>query len=422
MASLNLLGSTSRVETPFIKVTIGDYTFGVFEKRTSRWQQDDYGIFKLNGIKYPNYIQSLSIQKINGTVNKYTLNISYPITERDDPNFFEKVFSSVSQTRKIAFSYGDMSVPTFLYKEEEGIILDVKKRFVIASSVINYTVKAVSTGTLSSMGAYKFPKTYDQPSNVIKKLLYNYKNLGLLEVFPGMREKSLVEMQGLIPGNDKKVQIEAKTNISALDYLLYLVDIMVASTSDSLQQNKFYTLTVLDDTSGVFSGTYFKITPVDKAADVAAAYDIDVGYITKDIVTSLEIEDDETYSIYYEFSQKLHDAEYVQRIDDNGKIEEKYAPIISSGTAKGITTNEVKNWWTKVTEFPIKATITFKGLLRPAMLMSHVRLNIYFYGRKYIDSGLYVVTKEVDEVGTGGFRTTLSLLRIGKSDMSNLDV
>ena len=71
----------------------------------------------------------------------------------------------------------------------------------------------------------------------------------------------------------------------------------------------------------------------------------------------------------------------------------------------------------------IEETITFKGLLRPAMLMSHVRLNIYFYGRKFVDSGLYVVTKEVDEVGiNGGFRTTLSLLRIGKSDLSHLDI
>lgn len=421
MANLSLLGSTSRVETPFIKVTIGEYTFGVFEKKVGKLTQDSYSIFRLNKIKYPNYIQSLNIQKINGTVNKYTLQISYPITEQDDPNFFEKVFSSVSQTRKIVFSYGDMSIPTFLFKNEEAIILDVKKRFNIATSVINYTVKAVSTGTLSNMGAYKFPATYDQPSNVIKKLLYNYKKLGLLEIFPGMRERGIVEREGLIPGNDKKVNIEAQTNISALDYLLYLVEMMVSSKKKT--NTGFYTLTVLDDTSGVFPGTYFKIVEVEGAVDINTAYDIDVGYLTKDVITGLEIEDDETYAIYYNFSQKLNDAEYVQRINDRGEIEEKYATILNSGTAEGLTTSDVKNWWTRVTEFPIKATITFKGLLRPAMLMSHVRLNIYFYGRKFVDSGLYVVTKEVDEVGiNGGFRTTLSLLRIGKSDLSHLDI
>jgi hypothetical protein len=33
MSSLNLLGYTTRVETPFVQVTIGEYTFGVYENR-----------------------------------------------------------------------------------------------------------------------------------------------------------------------------------------------------------------------------------------------------------------------------------------------------------------------------------------------------------------------------------------------------
>lgn len=420
MTNLDLLGSTSRVVTPFIKVTIGDYTFGVYEKQVSKQTYDEYGSYKLNKIRYPNYIQSLSIQKVNGMVNKYTLNITYPITDKDDPNFFEKVFSSVSQTRKIIFSYGDMSIPSFTYKDEEAIILKIKKRFQIASSVIQYVVTAVSTGALSNIGAYKFPERVDQPSKVIREILYNYSKLGLLEVFPGMRDRNLVEMDGLIPSDDKIVKIEAKSNITALDYLLYLVDIMTpAGTSGNLLKQSFYNLVVMDDTSGKYLGTYFKISLADSTKDVSTAYDIDVGYTTKDVVIGLEIDDDETYSLYYDFSQKLNREEYVQRVDDNGKIVELLAPIIGSGTAEGLTTEEVKSWWTKVTEFPIKATIKFKGLLRPAMLMSYVRLNIYFFGRLYIDSGLYVVTKESDEIGMGGFTTTLSLLRVGKVEIEN---
>ena len=35
----------------------------------------------------------MEVVKINGQVNKYTLNIDYPVTQHDDPNFFEKIFS-----------------------------------------------------------------------------------------------------------------------------------------------------------------------------------------------------------------------------------------------------------------------------------------------------------------------------------------
>ena len=419
--SINLLGTTARVVTPFIKVTIGDYTFGIWDKKTSAQTVDEFGVYKLNKIKYPNYIQNLSIQKINGTVNKYTLKLSYPITEQDDPNFFEKVFSAVSKTRKIVFSYGDMSVPTFVFKDEEAIILKVKKQFVSATSVINYTVSAVSTGALSSSGSYKFPAKYDKPSNVIRDLLYGYTNLGLLDVFPGMSDRGVVDMEGLIPGDDKKVRIEAKVNVSALDYLLYLVSIMSpVGNSNTLLKNAFYVLNVMDDTSGKFPGTYFKINRADSLKEMSTAYSIDIGYTTKDVITNFEVEDDETYSIYYDFSQKLEGASYVQRINDRGELEEKYAPILSSGTATGTTTELEKSWWTRVTEFPIRANITIKGLLRPALLMTHVRLNIYFYGRTFVDSGLYIVTKEQDEIGISGFTTTLSLLRVGKSETSDL--
>jgi hypothetical protein len=76
-------------------------------------------------VKFPNYIKSLRISTINGIVNTYTLSIEYTVRETDDPNFFEKVFSSVSQTRKIKFSYGDLAYPYVTYKDEEAIITDV---------------------------------------------------------------------------------------------------------------------------------------------------------------------------------------------------------------------------------------------------------------------------------------------------------
>ena len=73
--------------------------------------------------------------------------------------------------------------------------------------------------------------------------------------------------------------------------------------------------------------------------------------------------------------------------------------------------------WTKVTQFPIKARIVVAGLLRPAILMTKVRLNVLFYGRKHISSGLYVITSQKDTISTSGYRTQLELLRVGEDTL-----
>jgi len=408
---LNLLGSTSRVETPFIKVTIGKYTFGAYSKTTTL-ESDGMGAYILNKVQYPNYLQRLNVSKINGVVNKYTLELVYPITQNDDPNFFEKVFSSVSKSRKIIFSYGDMSVPTFLYREEEATIINIKKDLDIKNCAIKYIVSAIGAGFKVSIGSYTFDSTYARPSEVIKNLLYNRPDLGLLEVFYGMRDQGLVEQEGLILSDDVQVYLQKQTNMSVLDYISYLVSKMKTTGFNSLTNKEVYSMVLVDDTSDKFKGPYFKIVKTKKVKNMSTAYEIDVGFPSPNAILSYRCTDDQTYSILYEFSKELKDAQYVQRINNEGKLEEIYAPIIASGTATRDVDSIDTKWWTNVTEFPIKLQLTIKGLLRPAILMSHVRLNVIFFGRKYLDSGLYIVTKQEDEVSGNGFRTTLNLTRI----------
>ena len=214
--SLNLLGTTSRVEVPAIGIKIGEYVFGVYS-----FVDGDKTKYQIN----PKYVDGLTVRKINGTVNQYTLKLRYPVTEKDDPNYIEKIISTVSDSRKITFSYGDLSTPAFVYKEEEAIIIRVKRKSTISSSVKDYTIYAVSKGALNSVGAFKFRKRYDKPSNIIKELL-NEPKYGLTQVFYGMRDKSMVAQRNLIRDDDAYVSIDAKTNISSLDYLSYLVDCM----------------------------------------------------------------------------------------------------------------------------------------------------------------------------------------------------
>ena len=102
--ALNLIHNLNRVETPFIKVQIGDYVFGAFERYQKKSELNDNGIEITYGVRFPNFITDLDVVKINGEVNTYTLRMVYTIRENDDPNFLERVFSRVARGRKIKFS------------------------------------------------------------------------------------------------------------------------------------------------------------------------------------------------------------------------------------------------------------------------------------------------------------------------------
>jgi hypothetical protein len=417
MSSVNLLGYTTRVETPFVKVTIGDYTFGVYESKDLQSGRDSMGVYKLQKIKYPNFVQSLNITKINGKVNRYTLSIHYAITQDNDPNFFERVFSSVSNTRKILFSYGDLSAPSYIYKDEQAIITGITSNFNVASARIEYTISAVSSSILASSGAFSFPPRLNRkPSEVIKEILYDPR-FGLLEVFPGMRNRNQVETLGLIASNDKAVNILSKIGVSALDYLTYLVSCMSEDGSNTLQKTTVYSLVIVDDTTGDFEGPYFKIIPVTKKQDDPETYEIDIGFPSQNIVLNFGVENNLTYSLFYNYHKKINDAEFTQRIDDNGNLVEVYSPVIASGNFNMLTGEADKTWWTKVTEYPITASITLKGLLRPALLMTRIRLNVYYFGRKHISSGLYIVTAQEDQIDGNGYRTTLKITRISADNL-----
>ena len=417
----SLLASNARIQVPWIKVSIGDYTFGVFSKTSANKKAADGTYYTQFEVQYPNYVQSLGITKINGQVNQYELRLVYPVTQTSDPNFFEKVLSSVSKTRKIVFSYGDMSMPTYIYKNEEALITKVKQSFNLkGGGEITYTINAVSSATLASGGSWTFQGVKARPSEIIKRILKDSR-YGLGSLFYGMNESNI---DILIASDDKEVQIGPKRNISALDYINYLVSCMMPQgfTTTQYTSSDIYILTMHDDTTydnkGFsdfdISGPYFRVERHSYKTNKSDAFEIDIGFgNTGTIVTEFNVSDDEGYSLLYDYNEKLETNPYIERIDSNGKIQTVWAPSVTSKNDSFITRPEDINWWTKVTKYPIKATITVQGLLRPAILMSHIRLNvIYPGGRKHASSGLYLVTQQRDQIDSSGYRTTLSLTKI----------
>ena len=319
MAGKSLLAAENYVQVPLIWVKIGAYTFGKYDSNYSGYK------------KYPNYVQSLEVTKVNGVVNKYSLTLIYPLTQDTDPNFFEKIFSSVSKgniaedldARRIEFTYGDAAMSNFLYRNEVAIITKVSSNFNFSGSVsITYTIEATSRGALGVSGGLYEPAVYEKPSNIIRKMLREEQRYGLKQLFPGMRNNTLVETLKLIPSEDMAVNIEAKQNISPIAYLEYLVNMMTPDAGNKGDKKTFYVLTFLDDTSGTIDGSYFKICTVDANVAHPEAYEVTVGYPGNNYIFDFAVENSENYSLLYEYQNALAPQEYVTRINEDGDEEE----------------------------------------------------------------------------------------------------
>jgi hypothetical protein len=236
----------------------------------------------------------------------------------------------VSKTRKIVFSYGDMSMPTYIYKNEEAIITKVKQSFNLkGGGEISYIISAVSSAALSAGGNWTFQGLRARPSDVIKKVLRNTK-YGLRNLFYGMNDSNI---DYLIAGDDREVDIGSKRNISALDYINYLVSCMIPQgfTTSQYSGTDIYILTLHDDTTydnKGFSdldvaGPYFRVKRHSYKTNKSDAFQIDIGFgNTGTIVTDFSVLDDEGYALLYDYNAKLNTESYVQRIDNKGNLQE----------------------------------------------------------------------------------------------------
>lgn len=403
----SLVSIPTLVQSPFIIVTIGGVTFGSYS-------ESGYG----GKVTYPNFMKSISITKVNGTVNTYTLSFQYQVRAGDDPNLLDKIFSKAANDRAITFQYGDWNAPAYIYKEEKAIITNVTSTLDMNNSLISYTVAATSDAIGLTSTQFNFPAREAKPSDVLLDIISNSR-YGLKKVFTGMRNRANVISKHLIASNDMKVKLLAQSGITVLEYLNYLADSMISSANSAgsaLKRSKYF-LSIHDDFTNEVGGTYFKITEVSKDTKTIKStdtYEIDVNYPGDNFVTQFSLTNDQSWAILYQFEQDVKQEQYTYKINDDGSISTNYTPsMLKSGLTDQMSPSK-STWWTRMTEFPVEATLTIKGLTRPSMLMTYVKLNVLFAGGvKHISSGMYIITKQVDNISNGGYTTTLTLLRVG---------
>lgn len=413
-----LVSGQNLVQSPFIIVQIGKYTFGSCEKGSigSRFNT----ILK---VTYPNFMKSIQITKVNGAINTYTINMVYGISQFDDPNLLEKVFGTISGTREIKISYGDWNTPNYIYKEEDGIITNVRTDVNVKSGQINYTLSCTSTSLKLKAGSNNYPPLMAKPSDVIKSLLKRNES-GIRDVFTGMKNQDIIN--SLIVSDDKKVKIPGALQKNVFDYIGFLVNNMTCASDDpkDVVKTSRYYWCVMDDISNKYGGPYFVVKKVDaNTLNVPeySTYEVDVGYPNGTYVTEFSFRNDQSWSILYNYSQEANMPKYVYTVDNFGGIQTSFSPSLTNNSPLFQTTEVDKTWWSNVTQFPISATMKIKGLLRPTMLMSYVKVNTYFYGHKHISSGLYIITKQVDTIDGNGYSTTLSLTRVQGDTFDNYD-
>lgn len=402
----NLVSIPTLVQSPFIIANIGGVTFGTFS-----------GNYRTNAT-YPNYMESMSVTKVNGTVNTYTLNFHYQVATGQDPNLLDKIFSRATKDRRIILQYGDWMAPNYIYKEEKCIITNVTTRLNMSSSSLDYTLQCTSDAIGLNSTQFNFPARNAKPSDVILQLLSNSK-YGLKDVFTGMRNKNVVLSKNLIASNDKKVQLLPQNNTTILNYLNYLVGCMVDNKTpeeNKLSTSKYF-LTINDDYNNDLGGTYFKVSEVSANAAVYNAtdtYELDINYPGDNFVTEFSLNNDQSWAILYEYAGDVKQEEYTYNIRDDGTIETLSSPSLLTSSLTNAKSAYKTQWWSYMTEFPITATLTLKGLTRPSMLMTYVKLNVWFAGgQKHISSGTYIITKQTDSITSAGYTTTLTLLRVG---------
>lgn len=409
---MDLISTDNFIEAPFVIVKIGDYTFGNY---TGKINKSVLGTTLK--VTYPNFMKGITVSKINGQVNTYTVNMTYAITENDDPNMLEKVFSSVKNSREMTLTYGDWNSPSNIYREETALITSVKSNVSMSASKIEYTISGVSNTLTLNSALYDFPERYAKPSDVIRELLYN-SSYGLNKIFTGMINKSQVNNNNLIASDDKQVRIPARSSTSTLDYISFLVENMSSTNTkkNSEVTDSIYQMCIMDDSINEFGGPYFKVKKVSTSvsrSDETNAWEVDVGYPGKNFVTNFEINNDESWSILYDYKDKIDQSSYAYLINNEGELIVQDSPSLMRSRKKKIVTERNRTWWTQMTQFPITAKLTMKGLVRPTLIMDYVKLNVLFYGQKHISSGIYVITQQEDTINSSGYRTTLTLLRVG---------
>ena len=147
----------------------------------------------------------------------------------------------------------------------------------------------------------------------------------------------------------------------------------------------------------------------------ADEFDLSIGYPGQTDVFDFQINENEMYSILYDYSGSEDQPSYAREINDEGQIVSVYRNPIATDPVLQRTTDTASTWWTQMVNYPLTATLKIRGLIRPVILTSAVNIKQYFWGQLFTTSGRYIVTSQSDIVDASGYYTQLGVMRVGEA-------
>lgn len=376
-----------------------------------------------------NYMLSLeNVKNGSGSANSFTISIAYVPKPGEDADFIDKELSF--SDRKCTLQYGYDNAPDKLYTDEYvGQILDYSVE--IRNGMLYYTITGysgvvpiienklsfdtitVDSGEENNSAASGSDKT--RPSQVVKKAIEDTFKKYNIKDYTVKIEKDVKDLP--------EEKIEGVSDVTLFQY----VDSVLAQARDETQpdlstvelSDKIIYTYVINDTATDKNITIIKQNPKAKQS-------IKIVFNWMDRNDSLVIDFKTEFkgAILLNRDYANKNGEEIQKytLDDKGDPvvvksnvnEESYT---SGNTADKDAARE-STTWARAVQHSYKATLVLQGMPCEIPIGTMIEVIPLIYGKPHHTQGTYMVTKTTDSLDTGGFRTTLELVKMNAEEIT----
>lgn len=381
----------------------------------------------------------------SGQANSFTLAIAYEPRMSDptgrwnlDPNIIDKQLTiyNGSQDNKLKcwLQYGYGHTPNKLISPMlEGMITDYKPEF--RDGLLFYTITGYSGLVVAkedNISVEEMEAT--RPTNAVKKVIEDNigenseTNLGYKVVFgPG------------VENSDREVNIPEISDINIFQYISKVLEMAVPSSYNEDEETNSdidpsltrpYYIYEISEEKDDKTITILLVDP--KNPDSKLKTSIIFNWMDKSNSLVQSWQPDVSGSVLLSQSYQQEKGVTSYGIDDAGNIVETnlLKPSISmnkqaksnnpptdgekteSVESTSIDENTERNKWSKAIQYSYKATMILTGLPCDIPIGMYIEVIPLLYGKPHNTAGLYMVTKSEDQIDSGGFQTTLELIKI----------
>lgn len=386
----------------------------------------------------------------SGQANSFTIAIAYEPRMSDptgrwnlDPNIIDKQLTiyNGSQDNKLKcwLQYGYGHTPNKLISPMlEGMITDYKPEF--RDGLLFYTITGYSGLVVAkedNISVEEMKAT--RPTNAVKKVIEDNigensekTNLGYKVVFgPG------------VENSDKEVDIPETPDINIFQYIEKVLSMAVPASYNEDEENsekgvdpsltRPYYMYEISEEKDNKTITILLVDP--KNPDSKLTTSIVFNWMDKSNSLVQSWQPDISGSVLLAQSYQKEKGVTNFGIDDAGntvetnllkppiamnKQAESNSPTdgetSGSSEASSIDEDTEKNKWSKAIQYSYKASMILTGIPCDIPIGMYIKVIPLLYGKPHNSAGLYMVTKSEDQIDSGGFQTTLDLIKIQTDD------